>query len=176
MMKKILTFLIFLVCCINSIDAQTFTVFSIQGSVDSLDRKGKPSSQIRYKQELDSATCIRVNENSKITFIHKQNHRLYTINKPVKGEIAKLIYQEECSIKNLSKQYLKYLLNRMAHNKQLRASYNYMGRTASSYRGDDPDSLMCDSTCMDSIWVDSTACKTLSDTSTGGELSQKTSK
>ena len=123
----------------------------IQGVDGSLDHKGKPTSQVYYLQELDSTTCIRVNENSKITFIHKQSHRLYTINKPVEGTIAKLIDQEECSIKNLSKQYLKYLLNRMAHTKQPIPRNNYMARTASTYRGDDADSLTCDSVYMDSI-------------------------
>ena len=157
-MKKIITLLLLLVTCAFQMDAQTFTVFSVQGQVDSLDNRGKAKSLIREKISVDSATCIKVNEESKVVLIDKANHRLYTINKPVQGPIVQLIYQKECSIKNLSKQYFAYLLKRLTKGEQKRPSPDYMGGTTSVFRGNDSiahDSLAADSALYQEMRKDS---------------------
>ena len=164
-MKYILTLLFFFGLGIHNIDAQTFQVYSLEGSVDSLDHRGKVKSQIYFKQVLDSTTCIKVNEGSTITLLHEQNQRLYTINKPVKGEIGKLINQkQECTVKNLSKRYLTYLLSRMTQSKSAmprQVAQNRMGKSTNAFRGNGKDSLACDSTMCDSTICDSTMCDSL---------------
>lgn len=81
--------------------------------------------------------------------LDKSNSKLYTINKPYNGKVAALVADNSrCSVKALSKQYLRYLVNQMAGKGVIETRTCYMDRTASAYRGMENDSTTTDSTIV----------------------------
>lgn len=146
-MKHLLSTLFLFIAFAIASNAQSYSVFSVRGDVRVV--KGKATAPIKLRQELEAQSRVAIPSTGKLILLDKANSKLYTINKPYSGTIANLLADDaRCSMKNLSRQYLRYLVNQMAGKGVIETRTCYMDRTASAYRDVEPDSTATDSTIV----------------------------
>ena len=145
-MKRILTLLFLVGIFVSGIQAQAYTVVEIKGTIDSLDNRGRAQKVIRLNQSLNPSTQIRINTKSRIKLVDQKNQKMFTFENEGSGKISKFILEEQCTIRNLSKQYLTYLLNRMRHMPEMCHTEDTMRDDGTIHRGDTLhiDSLDCE--------------------------------
>lgn len=146
-MKHLLSLLLLLFATTFTAQAQQYDVFSVRGNVCLV--KGKTTMPLKLRQTVVGGTHLIVPSTGKLILLDKSNSKLYTINKPYNGKVAALVADNSrCSVKALSKQYLRYLVNQMAGKGVIETRTCYMDRTASAYRGMENDSTTTDSTIV----------------------------
>lgn len=146
-MKHILSLLFFFLAFAFTTQAQTYAVYSMQGDVRLV--QNKKSVPMQLHQNIQATDNVIVPATGKLILLDKSNRKLFTINKPYNGTVSHLIADNtRCSMKNLSKQYLRYLVGQMSGKGVIEKRSTYMDRTASVYRGGDIDSTATDSTIV----------------------------
>lgn len=146
-MKHVLSILFLLLAFALSAQAQTYAVFSVRGDVRMMNNK--KSIPLKLRQDIHASDNVIVPATGKLILLDKGNSKLFTINKPYSGTVSKLIADNtRCSMKNLSKQYLRYLIGQMSGKGIIETRTCYMDRTASAYRDVEMDSTVTDSTIV----------------------------
>lgn len=142
--KLLLTFFLFAAFALG-MTAQSYDVYSVRGDVKRIE--GRVKQPVKLREKIDETQVVSIPQSGMIMLLDAGSKKLYTINKPCTGTVKTLIGSENVSIKNLSNQYLKYLLAQLKGKGSITTETAYMQRTASAYR--DADSLL--------ITVDSTS-------------------
>lgn len=146
-MKHLLSIIVFLLTFAFTSQAQTYAVFSVRGDVRLV--QNKKSAPIKLRQCIQASDNVVVPATGKLILLDKANSKLFTINKPYSGAVSQLIADNtRCSMKNLSKQYLRYLIGQMSGKGVIETRTCYMDRTASAYRDVEMDSTATDSTIV----------------------------
>lgn len=146
-MKHLLSLLFFLLAFAFTAQAQSYAVFSVRGDVRIV--HDKKSTPIKLRQDIQASDRVVVPATGKLILLDKANSKLFTINKPYSGTVSQLIADNSrCSMKNLSKQYLRYLIGQMSGKGVIETRTCYMDRTASAYRDVEMDSTATDSTIV----------------------------
>lgn len=146
-MKHLLSLLFLVLASTFTAQAQQYDVFSLRGNVRLV--KGKASTPLKLRQVVNGDSHLLVPSTGKLILLDKSNSKLYTINKPYNGKVSALVADNaRCSVKALSKQYLRYLVNQMAGKGVIETRTCYMDRTASAYRDVESDSTSTDSTIV----------------------------
>lgn len=146
-MKHLLSIIVFLLTFAFTSQAQTYAVFSVRGDVRLV--QNKKSAPIKLRQCIQASDNVVVPATGKLILLDKANSKLFTINKPFSGAVSQLIADNtRCSMKSLSKQYLRYLIGQMSGKGVIETRTCYMDRTASAYRDVEMDSTATDSTIV----------------------------
>lgn len=146
-MKHFLSILFLFLAFAFSAQAQTYAVYSVRGDVRLV--QNKKSSPIEVRQGIQASDKVAVPTSGKLILLDKANSKLFTINKPCNGVVSQLIADNtHCSMKSLSKQYLRYLIGQMSGKGVIETRTCYMDRTASAYRDVEADSVATDSTIV----------------------------
>ena len=147
-MKKIITLLLLLCAFIGSSSAQKLLVIELKGTVDSLDNQGRAKATIALKQEIPLTTRIKVNKNSHIRLVDQENKIMYFIKKETSGPIKEIVEEQQCTITQLAANYLKYLITKMTHIKDVCQNDRFMNGHCHATRG---DTTIVDSLIQDTI-------------------------
>lgn len=143
-MKHILSLIFFFLAFAFTTQAQTYAVYSMQGDIRLV--QNKKSVPMQLHQNIQATANIIVPATGKLILLDKSNRKLFTINKPYSGIVSHLIADNtRCSMKNLSRQYLRYLVGQMSGKGVIEKRSTYMDRTASAYRDVEMDSTTTDS-------------------------------
>lgn len=135
-MKK-LFFLIAILACVISCQAQTFQVYAVKGDVRCFD--GQKGSLVTVGMLLGANTKLTIPNGGRIVFFNEVDKRLYTIKNASSGLIANLLMKDDVLVQQLTDSYLSYVKSKMngSGNPQ---DKNYRQSAGVTYR--DGDSLI----------------------------------
>ena len=104
-MKK-LFFLIAILACVISCQAQTFQVYAVKGDVRCFD--GQKGSLVTVGMLLGANTKLTIPNGGRIVFFNEVDKRLYTIKNASSGLIANLLMKDDVLVQQLTDSYLSY--------------------------------------------------------------------
>lgn len=136
-MKKFITllFLALLSASTCGIAAQTYIVSELKGEAKLIN--GKQKTPVKKRQSLSGTHVLHVPASAKVVLLDSLNRKQYTIDHPCTGSVRQLIEEGRVSVKNLSKQYLKFLLAKVRRENSPVEDSSYMQTSAHAYREGD---------------------------------------
>jgi len=145
-MKKSISilFAVLLSALTCSVTAQTYLVSELKGEVKLI--HGKQKEPVKKRQCLSGTHVLHVPASAKVVLLDSLNRKQYTIDRMCTGSVRQLIETGHASVKNLSVQYLKFLLARVRRENSSAEDSSYMQTSAHAYR--EGDSILvppCDS-------------------------------
>ena len=119
-----------------SLIAQSYTVYSVVGSARW--HNGKTMVPLKARKVLSAQNKVQIGEESAVTVIDEKNAKMYSFTS------ADLIKNLKGKSKNLSKQYLSYVVKQLFSDDSEKMSHpnTYMQATATAYRSSSNDSLL----------------------------------
>lgn len=122
--------------------AQEFTVYSVIGNACVVEKNVKKT--LTPRKMLKSTSVISVESESAITILDEHNSKMYSFTEVKESKIADLVRQKKYSSKDLSRQYMNYLIKKLftqGGNKMVRPD-TYMQAMATAYRSENRDSML----------------------------------
>lgn len=122
--------------------AQSYTVYSVVGSARW--HNGKTMVPLKARKVVSTQTKLQIGEESAVTVIDEKNAKMYSFTSPGTHTVADLIKNLHGKSKNLSKQYLSYVVKQLFSDDSEKMSHpsSYMQATATAYRSTSNDSLL----------------------------------
>ena len=122
--------------------AQSYTVYSVVGTARW--HNGKTMVPLKARKVLSDNTKLQIGEESAVTVIDEKNAKMYSFTSPGTNTVADLIKNLKGKSKNLSKQYLSYVVKQLFSDDSEKMSHpnTYMQATATAYRSSSNDSLL----------------------------------
>lgn len=155
--KTLMLMLLFISASAIDGAAQDYDVYSVRGEVKLI--RGRSKSPIKLRDKITDEQIVSVPQSGMIMLLDKTGKKLYTINQPCTGKLKSLLAEDKASVKNLSNQYLKYLLAQLKGKGSIMTETAYMQRTASAYRDADSLLIATDSAAAEQV-MDSVKCGT----------------
>lgn len=155
--KTLMLMLLFLTASAIDSAAQDYDVYSVRGEVKLI--RGRSKSPIKLRDKITDEQIVSIPQSGMIMLLDKTGKKLYTINRPCTGKVKTLLTEDKASVKNLSNQYLKYLLAQLKGKGSIMTETAYMQRTASAYRDADSLLIATDSAAAEQV-MDSVKCDT----------------
>ena len=94
-----------------SLIAQSYTVYSVVGSARW--HNGKTMVPLKARKVLSAQNKVQIGEESAVTVIDEKNAKMYSFTSPGTNTVADLIKNLKGKSKNLSKQYLSYVVKQL---------------------------------------------------------------
>ncbi len=125
-----------------TVSAQQYTVYSVAG--DAFVKEQGRDVSLKPRKAISTATVLRIGKESAVTVLDERNSRMYSFTEAGTKTVGQLIAGKKSSAKNLSKQYMGYLVKQLfaSGSKQMSHPDTYMQSTATAYRSVAADSLM----------------------------------
>ena len=125
-----------------SLAAQSYTVYSVVGTARW--HNGKTMVPLKARKVVSAQTKLQLGEESAVTVIDEKNAKMYSFTSPGTNTVANLIKGLKGNAKNLSKQYLSYVVKQLFSDDSEKMSHpnTYMQATATAYRSTSNDSLL----------------------------------
>lgn len=122
--------------------AQTYTVYSVIGSAKIV--KGKSTIQLQPRKQLSTDTHLLIERESAVTILDEKNAKMYSFATEGSHTVRQLVDMTRGSVKNISKQYMSYLVKQLFSDGSQYMSHpdTYMQVTATSYRSATSDSML----------------------------------
>ena len=119
-----------------------YTVYSVIGKAYTIN--GGKKSMLATRSSLSGSTRLYIEKESAVTIIDEANYKMYFFTKQGENSVSALLDISRKTSKNLSKQYLSYLLKQMFSpmSKSMKHPDTYMQSTGTSYRAASRDSIM----------------------------------
>jgi len=135
-------FLLLLALMPLSLAAQSYTVYSVVGTARW--HNGKTMVPLKARKVLSAQTKLQLGEESAVTVIDEKNAKMYSFTSVGTNTVADLIKGLKGNSKNLSKQYLSYVIKQLFSDDSEKMSHpnTYMQATATAYRSSSNDSLL----------------------------------
>lgn len=142
MANRIICFLGMLLLASSSLRAQNYTVYSVIGSAKIVN--GKNATALQPRKLVTEDARLLIEPESAVTLLDEKNNKMYSFAAEGTHTVGQLIDMTKNSVKNISKQYMSYLLKQLFDNsKQTRTHPDmYMQAMASSYRSATSDSML----------------------------------
>lgn len=127
---------------ILSVSAQQYTVYSIVG--DMFIRENGRDVPLKPRKTISASTVLKIGKESAVTVLDERNSKLYSFTEAGTNTVGQLIAGKKSSAKNLSKQYMNYLVKQLfaSGSQKMVHPDTYMQATATAYRSEESDSLM----------------------------------
>ena len=146
-----------------SASAQSYTVYSVVGSARW--HNGKAMVPLKARKVVSDQTTLQLGEESAVTVIDEKNAKMYSFTSPGVNTVGNLVKGLKGRSKNLSKQYLSYVVKQLFSDDSEKMSHpnTYMQATATAYRSSSNDSLLLNqlghllggtTTSLDSLLID----------------------
>lgn len=143
--------------------AQSYTVYSVVGSARW--HNGKTMLPLKARKVVSDQTTLQLGEESAVTVIDEKNAKMYSFTSPGTNTVGNLVKGLKGRSKNLSKQYLSYVVKQLFSDDSEKMSHpnTYMQATATAYRSSSNDSLLLNqlghllggtTTSLDSLLID----------------------
>jgi hypothetical protein len=143
--------------------AQSYTVYSVVGSARW--HNGKAMVPLKARKVVSDQTTLQLGEESAVTVIDEKNAKMYSFTSPGVNTVGNLVKGLKGRSKNLSKQYLSYVVKQLFSDDSEKMSHpnTYMQATATAYRSSSNDSLLLNqlghllggtTTSLDSLLID----------------------
>ena len=125
-----------------SASAQSYTVYSVVGSARW--HNGKAMVPLKARKVVSDQTTLQLGEESAVTVIDEKNAKMYSFTSPGVNTVGNLVKGLKGRSKNLSKQYLSYVVKQLFSDDSEKMSHpdTYMQATATAYRSSSNDSLL----------------------------------
>ena len=135
-------FLLLLALMPLSLAAQSYTVYSVVGTARW--HNGKTMVPLKARKVLSAQTKLQLGEESAVTVIDEKNAKMYSFTSVGTNTVADLIKGLKGNSKNISKQYLSYVIKQLFSDDSEKMSHpnTYMQATATAYRSSSNDSLL----------------------------------
>ena len=142
-MNKLLIYLFVAIFPVMGIHAQSYTVYSVTGRVTMAGNKSSPRS-VKPRSVLRDADRITIGMESAVTIIDEKNNRMHSLTLQGTDNVRSLIIKEKNKTKNLSREYVSYLVKQLFSKGSMSTSHpgTYMHATATSFRATSNDSLL----------------------------------
>ena len=148
-----------------SASAQSYTVYSVVGSARW--HNGKAMVPLKARKVVSDQTTLQLGDESAVTVIDEKNAKMYSFTSPGVNTVGNLVKGLKGRSKNLSKQYLSYVVKQLFSDDSEKMSHpnTYMQATATAYRSSSNDSLLLNqlghllggtTTSLDSLLIDPT--------------------
>ena len=146
-----------------SASAQSYTVYSVVGSARW--HNGKTMVPLKARKVVSDQTTLQLGDESAVTVIDEKNAKMYSFTSPGVNTVGNLVKGLKGRSKNLSKQYLSYVVKQLFSDDSEKMSHpnTYMQATATAYRSSSNDSLLLNqlghllggtTTSLDSLLID----------------------
>ena len=146
-----------------SASAQSYTVYSVVGSARW--HNGKTMVPLKARKVVSDKTTLQLGDESAVTVIDEKNAKMYSFTSPGVNTVGNLVKGLKGRSKNLSKQYLSYVVKQLFSDDSEKMSHpnTYMQATATAYRSSSNDSLLLNqlghllggtTTSLDSLLID----------------------
>ena len=146
-----------------SASAQSYTVYSVVGSARW--HNGKTMVPLKARKVVSDKTTLQLGDESAVTVIDEKNAKMYSFTSPGVNTVGNLVKGLKGRSKNLSKQYLSYVVKQLFSDDSEKMSHpnTYMQATATAYRSSSNDSLLLHqlghllggtTTSLDSLLID----------------------
>ena len=120
---------------------------------------------LKARKVVSDQTTLQLGEESAVTVIDEKNAKMYSFTSPGVNTVGNLIKALKGRSKNLSKQYLSYVVKQLFSDDSEKMSHpnTYMQATATAYRSSSNDSLLLNqlghllggtTTSLDSLLID----------------------
>ena len=141
MQNKIVIFLLMLMLA-TSIQAQTYTVYSVIGNARIVD--GKKSTPLSARKQINTKARLFIGAESSVTVLDEKNNKLFSFSAEGTFTVGDLIEKARNKAKTISKQYMSYLVKQLFSDESQRMAHpdTYMQVTATSYRSASKDSML----------------------------------
>lgn len=126
--------LFFFLCVGLPIKAQNYYVLSMSGTVKTY-LNGK-WTDVKEKQKLMSTQRIKVSESSSLKLLQVVESKTVTISKPFLGTIKTFVNNNQTSVEQCTKQWLRYLVGKLLGKDNRGSSSVHMPKATTGYRGD----------------------------------------
>ena len=122
--------------------AQTYTVYSVTGNAKVVN--GKNTSVLQPRKQLSVNTRLLIEPESAVTLLDEKSNKMYSFAADGSHTVKQLIDMTRSSVKNISKQYMSYLVKQLFTDASQRMAHpdTYMQVTATSYRSATNDSML----------------------------------
>lgn len=124
------------------IQAQTYTVYSVIGSAKIV--TGKNAVLLQPRKQLSADTRLLIEQESAVTLLDEKSMKMYSFATEGSHTVRQLVNMTKGGVKNLSKQYMSYLVKQLFSDGSQQMSHpdTYMQVTATSYRSATSDSML----------------------------------
>lgn len=141
-LRRTLATVIIMVLSLTCALGHKYTVYSVIGKAYTM--KGGKKSLLASRSSLSGATRLLIEKESAVTIIDEANSKMYFFTKQGENSVSSLLDMSRKTSKNLSRQYLSYLLKQMFSpmSKTMKHPDTYMQSTGTSYRAVSRDSMM----------------------------------
>lgn len=125
-----------------AIFSQEFTVYSVIGEVRVIENNVK--NVLAPKKMLKATSGIVIAKESALTLLDEHNGMMYSFTEVGQNTVGELVRQKKYSSKNLSRQYMNYLVKQLftSGSSKMMHPNSYMQATASAYRSETRDSML----------------------------------
>lgn len=122
--------------------AQSYTVYSVVGSAKV--QNGNTMVPLKPRKVVNAQTRIAIADESAVTVIDEKNAKMFSFTTRGTHTIGQLVGTAKGGGKNLSRQYMSYLVKQMFGDGSQKMSHpdTYMNATATAYRSTSSDSLL----------------------------------
>lgn len=122
--------------------AQTYTVYSVIGNAKIVN--GKNTSVLQPRNQLYANSRLLIEPESAVTLLDEKNNKMYSFAAEGSHTVKQLIDMTRNSVKNISKQYMSYLVKQLFTDASQKMTHpdTYMQVTATSYRSVTNDSML----------------------------------
>ena len=141
MNNRLLCFLWMLLVA-SSLSAQDYTVYSVIGSAKIVN--GKNATVLQPRKLLTADSRLLIEPESAVTLLDEKNNKMYSFAAEGSHTVKQLIGMTKNNVKNISKQYMSYLIKQLFADASHQMTHPdmYMQAMASSYRSSTNDSLL----------------------------------
>lgn len=146
MKTHIILLLFALFTCASRVNAQKLYVYETVGDVKLV--KGKVSSTITVRQELDMKSIINMKKGSRLVLIDPKKCKKYTLSSEGSASVENIIAKSTKSIKDVNGAYMTFIMKQINGEGVLTSAKAIDGGYASIERGDsiyneeeEPDSI-----------------------------------
>lgn len=125
-----------------AVSAQQYTVYSVVGTA--MVREKDRDVPLKPRKAITTGTVLRIDKESAVTVLDERNSKMYSFTEAGENSVGKLIAGKKNSAKNLSKQYMGYLVKQLfaSGSRKMTHPDTYMQSMATAYRSESFDSLM----------------------------------
>lgn len=122
--------------------AQTYTVYSVIGNVKFVN--GEKTSVLQPRKQLNVNSRLLIEPESAVTLLDEKSNKMFSFAAEGSHTVEQLIDMTRNSVKNISRQYMSYLVKQLFSDASQRMTHpdTYMQVTATSYRSVTSDSML----------------------------------
>lgn len=128
--------------CTLTAKAQQYMVYSAIGEVSEV--KGGKKVPLTPRKQLTAGTKVVIDKESSLVLLDEKNSRMYCFTATGTFTVSQLLMQKNSSKKELSKQYMNYMVKKLFASGSQKMAHpdTYMQATATAYRSPSTDSLL----------------------------------